>query len=221
MSARIRRFLLIGWLTLVAGVAVATPQPATLPVLLVMGDSLSAGYGLHISQAWPSLLAARLQGRYRVINASQSGETTAGGLAKFPAQLQAHRPAIVLLQLGANDGLQGLPLPKAQENLRRMIHLSRQSGARVLLLGMQLPPNYGKAFGQKFVVMYQQLARSENVALVPFLLDGFAGRQAWFQPDQLHPVAAAQPVILETVWGGLEPLLQPVVGAASRPPAKP
>ena len=185
--------------------------PAFAGTVLVWGDSLSAGYGLRPSQAWPALLERRLQESkppYRVVNASISGETTAGGRSRLPAALQAHRPTVVVIELGANDGLRGLPIPAMNANLQAMIDASRQAGARVLLVGMQMPPNYGPDYTARFAKTYQDLARTNKVRLVPFMMAGFADQRALFQQDGIHPTAEAQPRILDTVWQELKPLLR-------------
>lgn len=180
------------------------------PVILVFGDSLSAGYGLETSQAWPTLLQQRLNNNkqnWRVVNASISGETSAGGLARLPAALAQHKPAIVILELGANDGLRGLPLAAMQDNLGTMIQRIHQAGARVLLVGVRLPPNYGMAYTEKFQHVYETLARQQHVALVPSLLDGIEAKRELFQADGFHPIASAQNQVLENVWKPLQTLL--------------
>ena len=180
------------------------------PVILVFGDSLSAGYGLETSQAWPTLLQQRLDNnkqKWRVVNASISGETSAGGLARLPAALAQHKPAIVILELGANDGLRGLPLAAMQDNLGAMIQRIHQDGARVLLVGVRLPPNYGMAYTEKFQHVYETLARQQHVALVPSLLDGIEAKRELFQADGFHPIASAQNKVLENVWKPLQMLL--------------
>lgn len=180
------------------------------PVVLVFGDSLSAGYGLAAHQAWPDLLQQRLDARqqkWQVVNASISGETTAGGLSRLPAALARHHPAIVILALGANDGLRGLPLNALQNNLNAMLRLNQKNGARTLLVGIRLPPNYGIAYTQKFQQTYLSLAQQHHVPLVPSLLDGVETRPELFQPDGLHPIAAAENQVLNNVWKGLLPLL--------------
>ena len=180
------------------------------PVILVFGDSLSAGYGLETSQAWPTLLQQRLDNNkqnWHVVNASISGETSAGGLARLPAALAQHKPAIVILELGANDGLRGLPLAAMQDNLGAMIQRIHQAGARVLLVGVRLPPNYGMAYTEKFQHVYETLARQQHVALVPSLLDGIEAKRELFQADGFHPIASAQNQVLENVWKPLQTLL--------------
>ena len=178
--------------------------------VLVFGDSLSAGYGLARDEGWATLLARRLETRkprVHVVNASVSGETTAGGLTRLPQLLALHKPAITILELGANDGLRGLPVRQSADNLRAMIRLARKQGSQVLLVGMRLPPNYGGAYTRKFQALFGELAKTEKTPLVPFLLEGIAAQRERFQADGLHPVAAAQPVLLENVWRGLEPML--------------
>lgn len=180
------------------------------PVILVFGDSLSAGYGLETSQAWPSLLQQRLdhnKQNWQVVNASISGETSAGGLARLPAALAQYKPAIVILELGANDGLRGLPLAALQNNLSAMIQRIHQTGARVLLVGVRLPPNYGMAYTEKFQLVYETLARQQRVALLPSLLNGIEANRGLFQADGFHPIASAQSQVLENVWKPLETLL--------------
>ena len=175
-----------------------------------MGDSLSAAFGLQREQGWVALLQTRLQQRdydYQVINASISGETSAGGVTRLPALLNSYHPAIVILALGANDGLRGLPLDVMQVNLEQMIQQSKAQGARVLLIGMQLPPNYGPAYSKLFQTTYDKLAQANEIALLPFLLEGIGENRTLFQQDGLHPTAAAQPTILQNVWEKLEKLL--------------
>jgi acyl-CoA thioesterase-1 len=180
------------------------------PVLLVLGDSLSAAYGIPAEQGWVSLLQRRLAERgfpHRVVNASISGDTTSGGLSRLPATLERHRPALVILELGANDGLRGQPPMAMANNLGRMIELSRQAGARVLLAEMRVPPNYGPLYAQKFQATFGELAKRYEIPLIPFLLDGVAGNTALIQDDGLHPRAEAQTQVLDNVWPVLEPLL--------------
>jgi acyl-CoA thioesterase-1 len=184
-----------------------TAQAAT---ILVWGDSLSAGYGLRQGEAWPTLLQTRLAQEgfpHEVVNASISGETSAGGRSRLPAALERHRPTVVILELGANDGLRGLPPDLLADNLGAMVSAARQAGARVLLVGMQMPPNYGPAYTRRFAATFEQVARTHEVALLPFLLDGFAERTELFQADGIHPTAEAQSLILDNVWTRLAPLL--------------
>ena len=186
---------------------VGTAQAAT---ILVWGDSLSAGYGLKPGEAWPTLLQTRLQEkgfRHTVVNASVSGETSAGGRSRLPAALERHKPAIVILELGANDGLRGLKPQLMAENLEAMITASREAGAEVLLVGMQMPPNYGPAYTRRFAQVFDDVAKARQVPLVPFLMEGFADQPERFQADGIHPAADAQPLVLDTVWSGLEPML--------------
>lgn len=180
------------------------------PVILVFGDSLSAGYGLETSQAWPSLLQQRLnhnKQNWRVVNASISGETSAGGLVRLPAALAQQKPAIVILELGANDGLRGLSMTAMQRNLDAMILRIQHTGARVLLVGIHLPPNYGMAYTEKFRRVYETLARQQHVALLPSLLNGIEAKRELFQADGFHPIASAQNQVLENVWKPLQTLL--------------
>lgn len=179
--------------------------------ILVFGDSLSAGYGLARGEDWPQLLAQRLQQKktnYTVVNASISGETTQGGANRIDNALKTHRPAVVIIALGANDGLRGSDLNAMLRNLERMIDASQRSHARVVLVGMRIPPNYGPAYTEKFQATFRDVAKARRVPLVPFLLEGFAEKRDYFQADGLHPVAAAQPMILETVWKPLATLLK-------------
>lgn len=183
--------------------------PAQTATLLVFGDSLSAGYGIPREKAWPALLQqelAQTHPGWRVVNASVSGETTAGGWRRLAAALAEHQPAVLLLELGANDGLRGAPLAETERNLERMIVTAKQHGVRVLLLGMQLPPNYGAGYAQRFADLYPALARKHRIPLVSFLLQGIAPEQ--FQPDNLHPDASAQPLIVRNVLPLLRPLLR-------------
>jgi len=186
-----------------------TSAPAA--TLVVYGDSLSAGYGLPREQGWVDLLAQRLRAEkfdYKVVNASISGETTLGGRNRLAGVLGAHRPAVLVLALGANDGLRGSSLDAMRRNLEATIDAARRAKVRVLLIGMRIPPNYGKDYTEKFQSVFREVARARKVPLVPFLLEGFADNRKYFQPDGLHPTAAAQPLMLETVWKGLRPLLK-------------
>jgi len=179
--------------------------------ILVLGDSLSAEYGLERGAGWVRLLEQRLKNERidaQIVNASISGETTSGGRSRLPALLKEHDPDVVVIELGGNDGLRGLPVRSAQANLREMIHAAQSSGARVLLLGMQIPPNYGRAYTEQFTKMYARLARDMKVTLVPFFLDQVADRPDLFQADRIHPTAEAQPVMLNNVWPKLETLLR-------------
>jgi acyl-CoA thioesterase-1 len=185
--------------------------PAVAATILVYGDSLSAGYGLARGADWPALLQQRLSERradYKVANASISGETTLGGANRIEQALREHRPAITIVALGANDGLRGASVESMRVNLERIIEAARRAHSQVLLVGMQIPPNYGPQYTEKFRRSYGEIARAKRIPLVPFLLEGFADQREMFQNDQLHPVAAAQPLILETVWKGLGPMLK-------------
>jgi acyl-CoA thioesterase I len=176
--------------------------------ILVMGDSLSAAYGIPVESGWVALLQKDLDTRrkpYRVANASVSGETTAGGLRRLPGQLKAYRPAIVILELGANDGLRGIPVSSMEANLGEMIRQSRETGAKVLLIGMQLPPNYGIEYTASFRQAYGQLSRQFHVPRVDFLLAGVSPEE--FQADNLHPIASAEPKLLNNVLQKLGPML--------------
>jgi acyl-CoA thioesterase-1 len=178
--------------------------------ILVFGDSLSAGYGIRPNTAWPSLLQARVSEKrldYSVVNASISGETTAGGRSRLPAALKQHRPAVVVLELGANDGLRGLQIAQMKENLDAMVEMARNAGARVLLLGMRLPPNYGP-YADQFHSSFVDVAKKHRVSLVDFFLAGIADQPALFQSDMMHPTAEAQPKLLDQVWPSLLPLLK-------------
>jgi acyl-CoA thioesterase-1 len=179
--------------------------------ILVFGDSLSAGHGIAAAQSWPALLQERLRAEkfpHAVINASVSGETTAGGKSRLPAALKRHKPRIVVLALGANDGLRGLPTDTARDNLAAMARQAQAAGARVLLIGMQLPPNYGPDYTRAFNGLFATVAQREKTALLPFLLEPIALDDAAFQADRLHPTAAAQPKILDHDWPALLPLLR-------------
>ena len=180
-------------------------------VILVWGDSLSASYRMDEQQGWVALLQEKLtaEGRHdwRVVNGSVSGETTAGGLARLPAMLVSTSPDIVILELGGNDGLRGLPVPTIRENLAQMIELSQGAGARVLLSGIQIPPNYGPRYTGPFYAQYTELAEQYGLALIPFLLDGIAENAELMQDDGIHPTAEAQPLIVEIVWPVLNQLM--------------
>jgi acyl-CoA thioesterase I len=179
--------------------------------ILVYGDSLSAAYGLSQDAGWATLLQARLRQKgmdYTVANASISGETTSGGAARIADALKAQKPTVVIVALGANDGLRGLPLAQMRANLANIVRASQKTKSRVLLVGMRLPPNYGETYTRRFAEVYADLAREYKTALAPFLLEGVAERRELFQSDNMHPTAAAQPVILDNVWKGLAPLLQ-------------
>ena len=193
----------------------AQPAAATSgPHILVVGDSLSAEYGLERGSGWVALLQQRLDREgiaARVTNASISGDTTAGGRSRLPALLKQNRPDVVILELGGNDALRGLPLESTQANLAAMARAARDAGARVLILGMQIPPNYGRQYADRFAALFGDVAHAENAALVPFMLKGVAdaaNAESMFQPDRIHLIAAAHPKILANVWPALKPLLK-------------
>ena len=188
--------------------AASVPEP---PVLLILGDSLSAGYGMEREQSWVSLLETRLRERgysYFVLNSSISGDTTQGGLTRLPRLLDRYRPQIVIIELGANDGLRGIDPGVTRTNLANMIRQSQAIGARVLLAGIRLPPNYGSAYLQQFEPMYTDLASEFDTLLVPFFMDGVAVEADLLQADNIHPNERGQPVLLENVWKVLEPALE-------------
>ena len=179
--------------------------------ILVFGDSLSAAYGIAQSRGWVALLGERVKRErpdYSVANASVSGETSAGGRARIEATLARFHPTVVIVELGGNDGLRGLPLSQMNANLDTIIQRSQKAGAHVLLVGMKLPPNYGEAYTRAFENAFADVAKRHRVALVPFMLEGFAEKPEFFQPDRIHPTAGAQPLILDRVWEGLRPLLK-------------
>jgi acyl-CoA thioesterase-1 len=193
---------------------------ATAQTVLVVGDSLSAAYGIEKQQGWVALLRQRLQAAglpHEVVNASITGDTTRGGLSRLPGALARFSPTVVVIALGGNDGLRGFAPSQTRANLRDMIRLSRAAGARVLLLGVKLPANYGKAYGDKFHRIYRDLADAEQVPLVPFFLEGVAETLDLMQPDGIHPAAAAQPRILDNVWSELGPMLRQPTTAALQP----
>lgn len=180
------------------------------PTILVYGDSLSAAYGIARNEGWVTLLEQRLRQRqldYTVANASISGETSSGGASRIAVTLAQYRPRIVILALGANDGLRGLPVAQLRDNLAAIIRAAQKAGSRVLLVGMKMPPNYGPQYTREFEQAYAALAKRHKTAFVPFLLEGIAGKRDNFLDDNLHPTAQVQPLILENVWAGLAPLL--------------
>jgi acyl-CoA thioesterase-1 len=197
--AALKKWTMGGLLMLAASVN-AYSAPKT---VLVLGDSLSAEYGLNQGAGWVALLDKKLKAERidaRVVNASISGETTIGGRSRLPALLAQHKPSYVIIELGANDGLRGLPINAADDNLRAMIKMAQQNKAKVLLLGMRMPPNYGRAYTDRFFGMYGKLAKEYKAPLVPFILEGVADKPTLFQPDRLHPTAQAHPIILENIW---------------------
>jgi acyl-CoA thioesterase-1 len=191
--------------------AASVPAKAETPVILVFGDSISAGYGLaRVEQGWVTLLRTRLKDEdygYQVVNASVSGETTAGGLARLPRALDLHQPKIVILELGGNDGLRALPIAQMRANLVRMVDLASAAGAKVLLLGIRMPPNYGPEYTEQFRLCYSDLARDKKLPLVPFLLNDVAQSPDLMQADGIHPNELGQPKLLANVWPALKPLL--------------
>ncbi|MDJ0926364.1 MAG: arylesterase [Gammaproteobacteria bacterium] len=198
-------FVLLLWL-----VAACSPAAAPDRTILVVGDSLSAGFGVPLEQGWVALLRERLADEgygYRVVNASISGDTTSGGLRRLPRALEQHRPAIVIIELGGNDGLRGTPVMVIRSNLKQMIDISRAQDAQIVLAGMQMPPNYGASYTEAFADVYADLAADYDAALIPFFMDGVALNADLMQPDGIHPNAAGQPVLLENAWAALEPLL--------------
>ncbi len=198
------------WFLSVALALMCLAQNATAGTVLIVGDSISAGFGLDTREGWVALLEKRLKQEGfddRVVNASISGDTSAGGQARLPALLAAHKPDLVILELGGNDGLRGQLPTQLKQNLASMIEQARKAGAKVLLLGMQLPPNYGVRYTQAFARVYSELAEEKNVALVPFFLEGVGGHPELMQADGLHPAVGAQGQLLENVWPTLKPLL--------------
>jgi acyl-CoA thioesterase I len=190
---------------------VANAAAASERTILVLGDSLSAGYGIKPAQGWVALLEQRLRDQgygYRVVNASVSGETSGGGLQRLPRALELHQPAVVVVELGSNDGLRGLSVPLIRDNVTRIVAESKKAGAQVLLVGMMLPPNYGARYTKDFIKMYADIASTSKVTLVPFLLESVALKPELMQADGLHPTAPAQPALLDTVWPQLKPMLK-------------
>ena len=189
----------------------STALAADKPVILVLGDSLSAGYGIPVEQGWVARLQKRLDAEgygYTVVNASVSGETTVGGLERLPRALAKHAPAVVIIELGGNDGLRGLPIAELRANLEALVATSRKSGAEALLAAIRMPPNYGPQYTERFYAVYESLARERKVPWVPFFLEGVALREDLFQDDGIHPDLEAQPILLDNVWPVLEPLLK-------------
>jgi acyl-CoA thioesterase-1 len=209
----LRHFSLLALLALFAGTSGAQSSSAHPASILVLGDSLSAEYGLQRGQGWVALMQARLSKEKiaaQVVNASISGDTTSGGRSRLPALLAQHKPSLVIIELGGNDALRGLALTMSHDNLQAMTRAAKATGARVLLLGMQVPPNYGQSYGREFADMFNRVAKDNQVALVPFLLKGVAdGPDAlkMFQADRIHPVAQAHPTILNTLWPSVKKLL--------------
>ncbi|AWL03190.1 arylesterase [Massilia oculi] len=199
MLAFLKNLTVVAFLTL-AATASAYSAPKT---VLVVGDSLSAEYGIARGAGWVALLEQKLKSEKieaKVVNASISGETTSGGRARLPALIKQHRPDVVVIELGANDGLRGLPVPSAEANLRAMIAMAHDTKARVLLVGMRMPPNYGRAYTERFFNMFETVSKSTKSPLVPFMLEGVADKPGLFQQDRLHPTAQAHPIILNNIW---------------------
>ena len=212
------------WMLFGLMLVLAAPLRAQQPVILVVGDSIGAAFGLPVEQGWPHLLETRLRTAghpHRVLNASVTGDTTRGGLARMPDLLERHAPSIVIIELGGNDGLRGISTREMRQNLEDMVDLARAAGARVLLAGMRLPPNYGPAFTERFHRVYHEVARAKDVALVPFLMEGVATDEDLMQADGIHPNAAAQPRLLENLWPALRPLLEGRAGARAAPAVRP
>lgn len=217
MVVMIRRLLLV--LLLLS----ALPAAASNRSILVFGDSLSAAHGIDQDAGWVALLRSRLDQQgwsYRVVNASISGDTTRGGLSRLPAALDRHHPAILIVELGGNDGLRGIPLAETRSNLAHIVRMAKHRDIRVLLIGVRLPPNYGAEFTERFQALFHEVARSAAIPLVPKLLAGVAEDRDFMQPDGIHPTAAAQPRLLANVWPKLKPLLQPAPHAPPRPAAQ-
>lgn len=208
MTWQKRNRMVTGYLVvLIVTLSVPALNASEPPTILVMGDSLSAAYGIEHEQGWVPLLEERLGGQADVVNASISGETTSGGLQRFSTILEKQQPDIVLLELGGNDGLRGLAPNQMRSNLASMIEQSQEVDAQVLLLGIDIPPNYGQAYRDAFTGVYHSLAEEYDVPLLPFLLEGVALNEQLMQEDGIHPTAEAQPLILDNVWPELEPLL--------------
>ncbi|WP_373293627.1 arylesterase [Pseudomonas matsuisoli] len=185
-------------------------QSAIAGTVLVVGDSISAGFGLNTDQGWVTLLKDRLtaeKSTYAVVNASISGDTSAGGLSRLPTLLTKHTPEVVVIELGGNDGLRGMPIAQLKQNLSRMVRLSLEANSKVLILGIRLPPNYGQRYTTAFAGVFPKVAQEFEVPVVPFLLEGAGGVASMMQADGIHPNAQAQPTILENVWPTLEPML--------------
>lgn len=199
----LKKLILLVWLA-------ASPAALAAPVIVVLGDSLSSGYGLPAGSGWVALLEARLRAQgypHQVVNASVSGETTLGGRNRVAGLLERHRPDVLIVALGGNDGLRGLAPEMTRANLAAIIEAAQARGSRVLLAGIRLPPNYGRPYIEKFQALFPELARRYGVSLVPFLLEGFGERLEFFQADGIHPSASAQTLMLDNVWPALQPLL--------------
>ena len=213
VTARLRFSCAFALVALISTAPLYAEEP---PTLLIMGDSLSAAYGIEQDQSWVTLLAERLEDDAQVVNASISGETTSGGAQRFADIIGQQQPDIVLLELGGNDGLRGLPPAQMRANLATMIEQSQQADAEVLLLGIDIPPNYGQAYRDAFTGVYHSLAEEYDLSLVPFLLEDIALNKQLMQSDGIHPTAEAQPIILDNVWPALEPMLEETYQASSQ-----
>jgi len=210
MTAFLR--ILIAALIVAATLAGAQPAAVPAPVILVVGDSISAGYGLAPGEVWVSHLQDRLRAGklpHRVVNASISGDTMAGGRARLPALLKEHRPQVVVIELGGNDALRGQPLDATRRNLDAIVAAAQAAGAKVLIVGMRIPPNYGPRYSRDFDALFADVAKTRKAAFVPYLFEGFGEDMGLFQSDRIHPTAQAQPRMLETVWPELARLLGP------------
>ncbi|WP_409267437.1 arylesterase [Massilia sp. BHUDP2] len=207
MLAILKKLSLVFIVTLAAsGSAYSAPK-----TILVLGDSLSAEYGIARGAGWVALLEQKLKAENipaKVVNASISGETTIGGRTRLPALLDQHKPNIVVIELGANDGLRGLPVASAEGNLRAMVDMAQKKNAKVMLVGMRMPPNYGRAYTESFFNMFKKISSDTKSPLVPFMLDGVADKPSLFQQDRMHPTAAAHPIILNNIWPQFAPLVK-------------
>ena len=215
-----RRVLFV---VLMLGLGPAVAAPARAPVILVWGDSLSAAFGIPLESGWVQLLQQRLREQgypHRVVNGSVSGETTSGGLERLPAALAQHRPRLVLIELGGNDGLRGLPLNELRANLSAMVAKSRAAGARALVFEMWMPPNYGEAYTKGYAKTFADVAKAGPARLVPFFLAPIAGNPKYFQEDGIHPTVAAQPLLLDAVWPTLRRALNPPLPTPPPPQRK-
>jgi acyl-CoA thioesterase-1 len=210
LSLRLLRPVIRGTAVLIALLLWTLAAQAAAPVILILGDSISAGYGLPANAGWATLLQQRLVAEHyphRVVNASISGDTTAGGRARLPDLLKTNHPAITVIELGGNDGLRGGNIDTMAANLDAMVVAAQKAGSRVLVIGMRLPPNYGADYVRRFQASFEQVAQKHKTAIVPFFFEGFGDDNAMFQPDRIHPVAAAQEKLLDNAWSALQPML--------------
>jgi len=213
MMSFLRMWLFGLCMSIVGFTANAASQTGTTNTLLIVGDSLSAGYGIDRAKAWPALLSARLtkeRQNITLVNESISGETAAGAARRIDRLLTQYRPSGVIIELGANDGLRGTPVARIKRNLDHMIEQSKKANAAVLLVGMQLPPNYGERYSKAFYQMFETLAKEQNIAIVPFFFKSIMGKAGMFQNDNIHPTEKAQPLLLDTIYPTLKPLLKPI-----------